>query len=213
MRAAVSKMSPRTSNSRARTRSGNAAKASATLGGIGGVGLCFMAVEPGDLLERVGGGERFVAPPLLGPIGEIILNFAAAAHQEHVIRPGPTQFLVTLQRRLDRIRRCRFQAVGERHGVLHALRGALREKGQHRVGGVSEQRNAPSRPLLQWSPIEERPTLGLGRRDDKLMDALVPSFELARQIRNLAVRRPNSDRQSPAGTIATMLMRRPAEIG
>ena len=71
---------------------------------------------------------------------------------------------------LERLRRRRAlrKRAAERLGVLYGLSRALRQKRQHRMRRVAEQRNRPVTPASQRRSAKERPAPpGISRRDKR----------------------------------------------
>jgi hypothetical protein len=147
-------------------------------------------VQPRALAQRVAAGELGVAPLLLGPVGQVVAQLAAAAHQLHLAGARAADRLVALQRL--RCSRCGgvLQAGGEHECILDRLRRALREERQHRVRRIAEQRDAPLGPAVERVAVVQRPALRAAGRVDQLQHALVPARESRAQVGDVAVGRP-----------------------
>ena len=110
-----------------------------------------------------------------------------------------------------------FEAIGEGAGVLDRLGRALREKGQHRMGGVAEQRDAPRREAGNGGPIVERPCAPFRRARRSTRAPRAPSRRRRARgwrgrRRRPRDRRPFSARQ-PLSITATRLTIAPSRRG
>ena len=75
------------------------------------------------------------------------LDAGGAAHAKRLV-----------ERKGDRrVAAASLEACRERDGVFDGERRALREIGQHGMGGIAEERHAPVRPAVQWLQPKERP--------------------------------------------------------
>src|SRR4051812_30745758 len=97
--------------------------------------LLSLAVQPRAVAQRIAARELDVALLLLGAVGQMIAQLAAAAHQLHAAGTRPAQRVVVGERRWQGRAVGVAQAGSERDRVLHRLRRTLREERQHRMRG------------------------------------------------------------------------------
>src|SRR6202008_1473432 len=109
----------------------------------------------------------------LGFLGGILMLGAvklARNARERLDPAGPRkpERLVQLQAARDVDRAASFEKHGERDRGFNRLTGTLANVGDHRMCGISHQRDAASRPVWQRGAIVDAPSEGLVERIDSI---------------------------------------------
>src|ERR1700738_5276339 len=122
----------------------------------------IVAVEPGDAMRRsvripYPPGQIFDVALQAGPTrGQVVELGALARTQDGTPGARHPQALITAQGPVEIIRLARDQ-FSEGATVLDTHRRTLRQKGQHRVRRIAEQRNPSFGPLRQGLAVEQPP--------------------------------------------------------